>query len=63
MGTTLTGSRERTGHALYKEVLRHLGVTPGQKVEIDLLSNRRLEVRAAKSGASIDSFIGCRYRP
>jgi hypothetical protein len=48
---------------LRKDVLRNLGVTPGQKVEIDLLLNGRLDVRAAKSGASIDSFIGCRYRP
>ena len=26
-------------------------------------TNGRLEVRAAKSGESIGSFIGCRYRP
>jgi hypothetical protein len=44
-------------------VLRHLGVIPGQKVETDLLPNGRLEARAAKSGESIDSFVGCRYRP
>ncbi len=33
---------------LRREVLRHLGVAPGQKVEVDLLPNGRLEVRAAR---------------
>jgi len=62
MGTTLTVTAKGQV-TLRKEVLRHLGVTPGQKVEIDLLPNGRLEVRAAKSGGSIESFIGCGYRP
>ena len=31
---------------LRKEVLRHLGVGPGQKVEVDMLPNGRIEVRA-----------------
>ena len=56
------GYRERTGHTAQGSVeasLRH----PGQKVEIYLLPNGRLEVRAAKSGGSIESFIGCGYRP
>ena len=56
------GYRERTGHPR-KEVSRHLGVTPGQKVEIDLLPNGSLEERAAKSEGSIESFIGCGYLP
>ena len=47
---------------LRKELLRHLGVTPGQKVEVDLLSNGRLEVRAKPSG-SIKAFLGCAARP
>ena len=62
MGTTLTVTAKGQV-TLRKEVLRHLGVTPGQKVEIDLLPNGRLEVRAAKSGGSIESFIGSGYRP
>ena len=62
MGTTLTVTAKGQV-TLRKEVLRHLGVTPGQKVEIDLLPNGRLEVRAAKSGGSIESFIGCGYLP
>ncbi len=48
---------------LRKEVLRHLGVAPGQKVEVDLLPNGRIEVRAAKSTASIEDFFGCLQRP
>ena len=61
-GNNSHGYRERTGHAAQgsvEEPRRH----PGQKVEIDLLLNGRLEVGAAKFGASIDSFIGCGYRP
>ena len=61
-GNNSHGYRERTGHAAQGSVeasLRH----PGQKVEIYLLPNGRLEVRAAKSGGSIESFIGCGYRP
>ena len=57
---TVTAKGQAT---LRKEVLRHLGVTPGQKVEIDLLPNGSLEERAAKSEGSIESFIGCGYRP
>ena len=48
---------------LRKEVLRHLGVGPGQKVEVDLLPNGRVEVRAAKPSGSIENFIGCLQRP
>lgn len=47
---------------LRKELLRHLGVAPGQKVEVDLLPNGRLEIRAKPTG-SIEAFIGCAARP
>ena len=36
---------------LRKDVLRHLGVAPGQKIEIDMLPNGRLEMRAANSAS------------
>ncbi len=62
MRTTLTVTAKGQVR-LRKEVLRHVGVTPGEKVEIDLLPNGRLEVRAAKSGGSIEGFIGCGCRP
>lgn len=48
---------------LRKEVLRHLGVAPGQKVEVQMLPNGRLELRAAKAMRSIEDFIGCARRP
>lgn len=46
---------------LRKEVLQHLGVGPGQKVEVDMLPNGRVEVRAKPAG-SIEDFIGCAHR-
>lgn len=48
---------------LRKEVLHHLGVGPGQKVEVDLLPDGRAELRAAESEGSIEDFIGCGERP
>lgn len=48
---------------LRREVLRHLGVAPGQKVEVDLLPDARLQLRAAKPTGSIKDFFGCAYRP
>lgn len=48
---------------LRKEVLRHLGVAPGQKVEVDLLPNGRIELRGAAPKGSIEDFIGCAHRP
>jgi len=61
MTTTLTVTAKGQ-ITLRKEVLRHLGVGPGKKVEVDLLPNGRVEVRA-KPGGSIEDFIGCAYRP
>ena len=46
---------------LRKEVLQHLGVGPGQKIEVDLLPNGRAEMRAKATG-SIEDFFGCAYR-
>jgi len=48
---------------LRKEVLDHLGVTPGEKIAVEFLSSGRAEVRAAKAPASIDGFIGYLKRP
>jgi antitoxin PrlF len=47
---------------LRKEVLQHLGVGPGQKVEVDLLPNGRVEVRGKPTG-SIEDFFGSLQRP
>jgi bifunctional DNA-binding transcriptional regulator/antitoxin component of YhaV-PrlF toxin-antitoxin module len=41
-----------------KEVLKHLGVKPGAKIELELLPNGQATVRAAKPKGSIEDFIG-----
>jgi antitoxin PrlF len=61
MTTTLTVTAKGQV-TLRKDILRHLGIIPGQKVEIDLLPNGRLEMRAKPAG-SIKAFIGCGARP
>jgi bifunctional DNA-binding transcriptional regulator/antitoxin component of YhaV-PrlF toxin-antitoxin module len=43
---------------LKQELLRHLNVTPGQKVEVDKLPDGRLVVAVAERSGSIDKFIG-----
>lgn len=43
---------------LKQELLRHLNVTPGQKVEVDKLPDGRLALGAASRRGSIDKFIG-----
>jgi bifunctional DNA-binding transcriptional regulator/antitoxin component of YhaV-PrlF toxin-antitoxin module len=44
---------------LKKELLKHLGVRPGQRLEVDLLPNGRLAVRAESRTGSIEDFVGC----
>ena len=46
---------------LKRELLRHLGVGPGQKIEVSKLSDGRLVLATAKKSGSIDDFIGCLY--
>ncbi len=43
---------------LKQELLRHLNVTPGQKVKAEKLPDGRLMVMAAPKTGSIDRFIG-----
>jgi bifunctional DNA-binding transcriptional regulator/antitoxin component of YhaV-PrlF toxin-antitoxin module len=43
---------------LREEVLQHLGIRPGDKVELDLLPNGRVQLRAARRTGSIESFLG-----
>jgi bifunctional DNA-binding transcriptional regulator/antitoxin component of YhaV-PrlF toxin-antitoxin module len=44
---------------LYREVLRHLGITPGEIVVVDLLPAGRVALWAAKGRDSIEDFFGC----
>ncbi|MEO8459853.1 MAG: AbrB/MazE/SpoVT family DNA-binding domain-containing protein [Dokdonella sp.] len=52
---TITAKGQLT---LRKEVLAHLGVKPGDKVEVDLLPDGRGVLRATKPSADIHDFIG-----
>jgi antitoxin PrlF len=44
---------------LKQELLRHLDVVPGQKIEVDKLPDGRLVVRPAAQDGSIADFSGC----
>ena len=42
---------------LRKEVLRHLGVQPGERIDVEMLPDGRIEARAASpSGSIADAF-------
>ena len=55
--TTLTVTAR--GHVTFRnDVLHHLGVKPGDKIELDKLPGGRIELRAAKPPGTIDDFVG-----
>ena len=41
-----------------KKLLEHLGVKPGEKIEVELLPDGRGMIRAARPVGTIDDFIG-----
>ncbi|BAO80897.1 regulators of stationary/sporulation gene expression [Serpentinimonas raichei] len=41
-----------------KDVLHHLGIRPGDKIELDLLPDGRGMLKAARRTATIDGFVG-----
>ncbi len=41
-----------------KDVLQHLGIKPGEKIELDLLPDGRGLLKAARPGGTIEGFIG-----
>jgi bifunctional DNA-binding transcriptional regulator/antitoxin component of YhaV-PrlF toxin-antitoxin module len=41
-----------------KDVLQHLGIRPGQKIELDKLPDGRVSLRAARPAGVIDDFLG-----
>jgi bifunctional DNA-binding transcriptional regulator/antitoxin component of YhaV-PrlF toxin-antitoxin module len=41
-----------------KDVLQHLGIKPGEKIELDLLPDGRGLLKAARPTGSIDGFVG-----
>lgn len=44
---------------LKRDLLKHLGVGPGEKIEADKLPNGRIVVKAAAPNGTIADFIGC----
>jgi antitoxin PrlF len=62
MGATLTVTAKGQV-TLRKELLRHLGVAPGDKVAVEILPGGRAELRAAKPEGSIQKFVGSLQRP
>jgi AbrB family looped-hinge helix DNA binding protein len=41
-----------------KDVLQHLGIEPGERIELDKLPDGRITLRAARPTGKIDSFLG-----
>ncbi len=41
-----------------KDVLQHLGIKPGEKIELDLLPDGRGVLRAARQSGTMADFIG-----
>lgn len=41
-----------------KDVLQHLGIKPGEKIELDLLPDGRAALKAARPAGSIENFVG-----
>lgn len=45
-----------------KELLRHLGIRPGDKISVDMLPDGRAEVRAARRTGKISDLSGMLHR-
>jgi antitoxin PrlF len=43
---------------LKRDLLQHLGIKPGERIELDKLPGGELRVKAARPTGTIDSFIG-----
>ena len=43
---------------LRKDLLKHLGIHPGEKIAVEKLPDGRIEVRAARPGGKISEVFG-----
>ena len=43
---------------LRKDLLQHLGIQPGEKIDVEKLPDGRIEVRAARPGGRISDVFG-----
>jgi bifunctional DNA-binding transcriptional regulator/antitoxin component of YhaV-PrlF toxin-antitoxin module len=41
-----------------RDVLQHLGIQPGEKIELDKLPDGRVTLKAARPAGAIDGFLG-----
>lgn len=41
-----------------KDVMQHLGIRPGEKIELDLLPGGRGILKATRPAGTIDGFVG-----
>jgi antitoxin PrlF len=41
-----------------KDVLQHLGIEPGEKIELDKLPDGRVTLRAMRPAGTINGFLG-----
>jgi bifunctional DNA-binding transcriptional regulator/antitoxin component of YhaV-PrlF toxin-antitoxin module len=55
--TTLTVTA-RGQVSFRRDVLRHLGIQPGEKIELDKLPDGRVTLKAARPAGAIDGFLG-----
>jgi antitoxin PrlF len=55
--TTLTVTA-RGQVTLRKDVLKHLGIHPGERIELDKLPDGRVSLKAMRPPGKIDSFLG-----
>jgi bifunctional DNA-binding transcriptional regulator/antitoxin component of YhaV-PrlF toxin-antitoxin module len=55
--TTLTVT-SRGQVTFRKEVLQHLGIKPGDKIELDLLPDGQGMLKVARPAGTIDNFVG-----
>ena len=52
---TVTGRGQVT---FRKDVLQHLGIRPGEKIELQKLADGRVMLKAARPAGKIDAFLG-----
>jgi AbrB family looped-hinge helix DNA binding protein len=55
--TTLTVT-SRGQVTFRKDVLQHLGIRPGERIEVDKLPDGRIALKAARPIGTIDGFVG-----
>ena len=55
--TTLTVT-SRGQVTFRKDVLQHLGIEPGQRIQLDKLPDGRVTLQAERPTGTIDSFVG-----